>query len=83
MFGRRFKYIHKRDGLVCDSVSNIDNFRVGNKGKFSLLLSIVLQSVLHSSIISIYRYPNETLALSTATTRLKVFPVDKGWTLTS
>lgn len=43
----------------------------------------VLQSLLHSSIISIYRNPDETLALSTATARLEVFPIDKGRTLTS
>lgn len=41
MFDRRFKYIHKRDSLVCDSVSNIDNFRVDNKRKFSLSLYCV------------------------------------------
>jgi len=43
----------------------------------------VLQSLLRSSIISIYRNPDETLALSTATARLEVFPVDKERTLTS
>lgn len=41
----------------------------------------MLQSLLRSSIISIYRNPDETLALSTATAQVEVFPVDKGQTL--